>query len=50
MSAKTTFAPTISIIFAQATNVHAGIIISSFFLIFKANKIEIAALVQEFVR
>ena len=50
MSANTTFPPTISMIFAHATNVHAGIIISSSFLTFKANRIEIAALVHEFVR
>ena len=36
--------------FAHATNVHAGIITSSPLLIFKARRIAIAALVQEFVR
>ena len=50
MSAKTTLAPIISITLAQATNVQAGIIISSVFFNLRDNKIAINPLVHEFVK
>ena len=50
MSAKTTFAFTISITFAQATNVQAGIIISSCGLNLSDNKIAISPFVHELVK
>ena len=50
ISANTTFAPTISTTFAQATKVQAGIIISSDGFSFNDNKILITPLVQELVK
>ena len=50
MSANTTLAPVISTTFAQATNVQAGIITSSFGFNPKDNKILIKPLVHELLK